>query len=41
MLSMKTQHETRISERIEEFCIKLLERSSVPNKSLDFSEHLR
>lgn len=41
MFSMKTQHETKISERIEEFCIKLLERSSMPKKPLDFSEYLR
>lgn len=37
MLSMKTQHETKISERIEELCVKILERSSVLNKPLDFS----
>jgi hypothetical protein len=41
MYSMKTQHETKISERIEELCVKLLERSSVPNEPLDFSEYLR
>lgn len=41
MLSMKTQHESKISERIEEFCAKLLELSSIPNKPLDFSQYLR
>lgn len=41
MSYMKTQHETKISERIEEFCVQVLERFSKPNQPVDFSEHLR
>lgn len=41
MSCMKTQHETRISERIEEFCVQILERFSKPNQPMDFSEYLR
>ncbi|KAI1498354.1 cytochrome P450 monooxygenase [Biscogniauxia marginata] len=41
MQSMKTHHEAKISERIDELCAKILERSSPPGKPLDFSEELR
>lgn len=41
MSYMKTQHETKISERIEEFCARVLERFSKPNQPMDFSEYLR
>lgn len=41
MNAMKTHHEAKISERIDELCVKVRERSSVPGKPLDFSEHLR
>ncbi|KAI1491133.1 cytochrome P450 monooxygenase [Biscogniauxia mediterranea] len=38
---MKANHESKISERIDEFCVKLVERSSISGKPVDFSEHLR
>ncbi|KAK3319551.1 cytochrome P450 [Cercophora scortea] len=41
MNAMKTHHEAKIDERIEEFCAKLSERSSATGRALDFSEHLR
>lgn len=41
MSYMKTQHETKVNERIEEFCVVVFERFSKPNQSVDFSEYLR
>lgn len=41
MSYMKTQHETKINERIGEFCVLVFERFSKPNQPVDFSEYLR
>lgn len=41
MTAMKSYHEHKISERLDELCSKLRERSSVPDLPVDFSEHLR
>ncbi|KAI5921322.1 cytochrome P450 [Camillea tinctor] len=41
MNALKANYEGKIDERIDEFCVKLRERSSIPGKPVDFSEHLR
>ena len=41
MNAMKTHHEHKISERVDELCNKLYERSTVKGEALDFSDHLR
>ncbi|KAI1398503.1 cytochrome P450 monooxygenase [Hypoxylon fuscum] len=41
MNAMKTNHEGKISERIDELCVKIQERSSEQGNPLDFSQHLR
>ncbi|OTB02431.1 hypothetical protein M426DRAFT_13577 [Hypoxylon sp. CI-4A] len=41
MTTMKANHEEKISECIDELCVKIEERSSKAGKPLDFSEHLR
>ncbi|ETS80240.1 hypothetical protein PFICI_07769 [Pestalotiopsis fici W106-1] len=41
MNAMKTLHEKKITERIDELCEKIYERSTVKKQPLDFSEYLR
>lgn len=41
MTQMKLYHEHKITERVDELCVKIRERSVLPNQPLDFSEYLR